>query len=378
MMTITTAGPYDRSVYPTAAASWEKGRAAGIHDGYDEGYLRGRANAIVARTKATFPFRSIHVLYVVSGKGLPYSPLDEAVITTLQSMTAQVTVTDPRQPVADIAAQLRPNLMLALDGMDLPLEQVAAVRQLGITTAVWLTDDPYYTDMTTKIVTHYDHVFTLEMNCIELYRQLGCSSVHYLPFGAFPTHYFPLSSPVPAKHEISFTGSAYWNRIYFFNPIMPQLTARNIKINGIWWDRLPDYQSYGDKIELGRWMSPNETNDLYNGSKIMINLHRSHQDDSVNNNALKLPAASPNPRTFEICACGTLQLTDTRDDLARFYKPGEEIETYNSQQELLEKIEFYLTHEKERREIALRALERTLREHTYGHRVNQLLSIASP
>ncbi|MCC3378657.1 glycosyltransferase [Paenibacillus farraposensis] len=377
-MTITTAGPYDRSVYPTAAASWEKGRAAGIHDGYDEGYLRGRANAIVARTKATFPFRSIHVLYVVSGKGLPYSPLDEAVITTLQSMTAQVTVTDPRQPVADIAAQLRPNLMLALDGMDLPLEQVAAVRQLGITTAVWLTDDPYYTDMTTKIVTHYDHVFTLEMNCIELYRQLGCSSVHYLPFGAFPTHYFPLSSPVPAKHEISFTGSAYWNRIYFFNPIMPQLTARNIKINGIWWDRLPDYQSYGDKIELGRWMSPNETNDLYNGSKIMINLHRSHQDDSVNNNALKLPAASPNPRTFEICACGTLQLTDTRDDLARFYKPGEEIETYNSQQELLEKIEFYLTHEKERREIALRALERTLREHTYGHRVNQLLSIASP
>ncbi|WP_068500444.1 CgeB family protein [Paenibacillus kribbensis] len=377
-MTISTTGPYDPAVHQTAAASWEKGRTAGLHDGYDEGYLRGRANAIVARTKAVFPFRQIHVLYVVSGKGLPYSPLDEAVIHTLQSMTAQVSVTDPRQPVGDIAAQLRPNLMLALDGMDLPMEQVAAVRQLGITTAIWLTDDPYYTDTTTKIVPHYDHVFTLEMNCLELYRQLGCSSVHYLPFGAFPTHYFPLSSPVSARHEIGFTGSAYWNRIYFFNPIMPQLAARNIKINGIWWDRLPDYQSYGDKIEVGRWMSPNETNDLYNGSKIMINLHRSHQDDSVNNNALKLPAASPNLRTFEICACGTLQLTDTRDDLARFYKPGEEIETYSSQQELLEKIEFYLSHEKERREIALRALERTLREHTYGHRIDRLLSIVFP
>lgn len=154
--------------------------------------------------------------------------------------------------------------------------------------------------------------------------------------------------------------------------------ARNIKINGIWWDRLPDYQSYGDKIELGRWMSPGETNDSYNGSKIVINLHRSHQDDSVNNNSLKIPGASPNPRTFEISASGTLQLTDTRDDLARFYKPGEEIETYSSQQELLEKVEFYLTHEKERREIALRALERTLREHTYGHRIDQLLSVIFP
>lgn len=372
-MTISKTGPFD-----PATTSWEKGRVAGTNDGYDEGYLRGRANAILARTKAVFPFRQIHVLYVVSGKGLPYSPLDEAVITTLQSMTAQVTVTDPRQPVGDIAAQLRPNLMLALDGMDLPLEQVTTVRQLGIPTAIWLTDDPYYTDTTTKIVTNYDYVFTLEMNCMELYRQLGCSSVHYLPFGAFLTHYFPLSSPASVRREIGFTGSAYWNRIYFFNPIMPQLMARNIKINGIWWDRLPDYQSYGDKIELGRWMSPVETNDTYNGSKIVINLHRSHQDDSVNNNALKIPGASPNPRTFEISASGTLQLTDTRDDLARFYKPGEEIETYSSQQELLEKVEFYLTHEKERREIALRALERTLREHTYGHRIDQLLSVVFP
>ncbi|MEC0237687.1 glycosyltransferase [Paenibacillus kribbensis] len=377
-MTISTTGPYDPAVHLTAAASWEKGRAAGLHDGYDEGYLRGRANAIVARTQAVFPFRQIHVLYVVSGKGLPYAPLDEAVINTLQGMTAQVTVSDPRQPVGDIAAQLRPNLMLSLDGMDLPVEQVAAVRQLGIPTAIWLTDDPYYTDTTTKIVPNYDHVFTLEMNCLELYRQLGCSSVHYLPFGAFPTHYFPLSSPAPIRREIGFTGSAYWNRIYFFNPIMPQLMARNTKINGIWWDRLPDYQLYGDKIELGRWMSPVETNDSYNGSKIVINLHRSHQDDSVNNNVLKIPGVSPNPRTFEICASCTLQLTDTRDDLARFYKPGEEIETYSSQQELLEKIEFYLTHEKERREIALRALERTLREHTYGHRIDQLLSIVFP
>lgn len=195
-MTISTTGPYDPAVHQTAAASWEKGRTAGLHDGYDEGYLRGRANAIVARMKAVFPFRQIHVLYVVSGKGLPYSPLDEAVITTLQSMTAQVTVTDPRQPVGDIAAQLRPNLMLALDGMDLPLEQVTAVRQLGIPTAIWLTDDPYYTDTTTKIVTNYDYVFTLEMNCMELYRQLGCTSVHYLPFGAFLTHYFPSARPL--------------------------------------------------------------------------------------------------------------------------------------------------------------------------------------
>ena len=117
---------------------------------------------------------------------------------------------------------------------------------------------------------------------------------------------------------------------------------------------------------------------MYNGTKIVINLHRSHEDDSVNNNHLKIAPASPNPRTFEIAASTTLQLTDARDDIARFYKPGVEIETYSSPQELLDKVEYYLTHEKERREIALRGLERTLKDHTYGKRINEMLTIIFP
>lgn len=373
-----TVGPFDPVANAASAASWKKGRIAGHRDGHEEGYLRGCANVIVSRPAQTFAFRQIHVLYVASGKGLPYSPLDEAIIATLQTLTAQVTVSDPRQPISDIAAQLRPDLLIALDAMDIPLEQIDAVRQLGIQTAVWLTDDPYYTDMTVAMAPHYDHIFTLELNCVELYRQLGCSSVHYLPFAAHATQYFPLTTPAPVRREVSFTGSAYWNRVHFFNPILPQLMARKIQINGIWWDRIPEYQAYGEKIELGKWMSPKETNESYNGTKIVINLHRSHEDDSVNNNALKIPGVSPNPRTFEIAASTTLQLTDAREDLARFYKAGEEIETYCSQQELLEKIEFYLTHEKERRNIALRGLERTLKEHTYGHRLDRMLSIIYP
>ncbi|MNM65500.1 Spore protein YkvP [compost metagenome] len=108
---------------------------------------------------------------------------------------------------------------------------------------------------------------------------------------------------------------------------------------------------------------------------MVINLHRAHDDDTINNNAVKLSADSPNPRTFEISASGTLQLIDQRADLARFYKPGVEIETYESPQELLEKVDFYLTHEKERRDIALRGLERTYAEHTYSHRINEMLSV---
>lgn len=362
-----------------AAVSYNKGRESGSQAGYEEGYLRGRANVIAARIGAAFPIRPLHIMYVSSGKQFPYSPIDQAIITTLQGMVHQVTLADPRQQVADIAAQVRPDLVLALDGMELPVKQVDEIRKRGIRTAVWLTDDPYYTDTTAKMAPHFDDIFTLEINCLDLYRKLGCSSVHYLPFAAHRAHYFPLTVPSIVRREVNFTGSAYWSRVYFMNPIMPQLMSYNTGINGLWWDRIENYPQYADKIEVNIWHGPEDTNHVYNGTKIVLNMHRSHLDDSFNQNKnLKIPAASPNPRCFEICAASAFQLTDERDDMARFYKVGEEIETYATPQELLEKVEYYLTHEKERQEIALRGFERTLKEHTYAHRIHQMLSILFP
>lgn len=42
---------------------------------------------------------------------------------------------------------------------------------------------------------------------------------------------------------------------------------------------------------------------------------------------------------------------------------------------MLDKIQYYLTHEEERREMALRAFERTLKDHTYSKRLTQMLNI---
>ncbi|MCE5170166.1 glycosyltransferase [Paenibacillus profundus] len=354
--------------------SRRQGRKAGFEGGYQEGYLRGRADYIVNTTQAQVSSRPLHVLYVSTGKGYPYSPLDEGIISTFQGMVGQLSVAGPRDPVAATAVQLRPDLVVALDGMDFPAEQVDEIRAHGIRTALWITDDPYYTSMMADIVTHYDYVFTLEANSVPFYQGIGANA-HYLPFAAFPGQFRPIKTRSPLRQNLTFIGSAYWNRVKSIEPILPQLMKRNIVISGLWWDRLSEFRKYAHQIQLGRWMDPQETAASYNGTKIVINMHRAHDDDSVNQNSANITAASPNPRTFEICSCGTLQLTDVRDDLARFYTPGEEIETYSSPEEMLDKIDYYLSHEQERREIALRGLARTLRDHTYANRLNQMLSI---
>ncbi|WP_249435735.1 glycosyltransferase [Paenibacillus sp. Marseille-Q4541] len=349
------------------------GQSVPFQRGYEDGYLRGRANYVMNRATESFPIRPVHVLYVSSGKGFPYSPLDEAIRGTLQDMVMTLHVAGPNDSVAEMAASLKPDLVLVLDGMYFPTEQVDAIRNQGIRTAVWLTDDPYYTDMTLNTAPHYDYVFTLELNCIELYQNYGCQEVHYLPFGAYLPQFHPNTFPTQHRRDISFIGSGYWNRINYFSPILPQIMSYQTVFNGIWWDRLPKFEKYKHKIELNRWMNPEETKDVYNGTKIVLNMHRSHEDDSINNNSLKIPAFSPNPRTFEISACATLQLTDARQDLSRFYTPGVEIETYETASEMMDKIEYYLANEDKRREVALRGFERTWKEHSYNNQIHTLL-----
>ncbi|MBO2943993.1 glycosyltransferase [Paenibacillus sp. F411] len=357
------------------ALAYLQGREAGQREGYEEGYFRGKQQAYTQRSHFTPAMRDVHVLYVASGKGYPYSPIDEAVFATLQSMVRQVTLSDSRADVASAAAGCRPDVMIVLDGMFLPTDQVDQVRSMGIPTAVWMTDDPYYADMSAGWVMHYDYVFTLEKNCVAYYQNLGCPRVAYLPFAAYPGHYRPIPKPTAFRRQVSFIGTAYPKRIEFFSPIMEELMKFDMHINGNWWERLPGYSRYGTRIEMNKWMGPAETADVYNSAKIVVNLHRAFDDAAINQNTSRIQAASPNPRTFEIGACGTLQLCDEREDLASFYTPGVEMDTFRSPAELLEKIAYYVANEPLRKEIALRGLERTLKEHTYAHRLERMLSV---
>ncbi|MFC4304584.1 CgeB family protein [Cohnella boryungensis] len=356
-------------------AAYRRGREDGYALGRSDGHWQGVCESVVRRATPVPVKRPVHVLYVTSGKGFPYSPLDDGIIATLRVIAERVTIAVPTDDIAAIAAKERPHFLLALDGMHLPLDKIHAVNGLGVRTAIWFTDDPYYSDVTADIAIHYSHVFTLERNCVPLYLQRGCANVYYLPLGVFPGAYRPRNTDLAMRGEICFIGSAYWNRVNLFNQLMPLISHRRLYISGFWWDRLTEYERWKGVIELGNWMEPEETTERYNAHKIVINSHRAHDDGTFNQNSAQITALSPNPRTFEISASATLQLTDWREDLAQYYIPGHEIVTYDSPEDLAAKAEYYLEHEEERKMIALRGLYRTLKDHTYVSRLNQLIDL---
>jgi len=80
-------------------------------------------------------------------------------------------------------------------------------------------------------------------------------------------------------------------------------------------------------------------------------------------------------RLFEVTGVGTCLLTDYKDNLHTLIEPGREVLAYRSGKECIEMISYYLAHGEERKTIAEAGQARTLKEHTYYHRMEEFVSL---
>jgi hypothetical protein len=79
-----------------------------------------------------------------------------------------------------------------------------------------------------------------------------------------------------------------------------------------------------------------------------------------------------NMRLFEATGVGALLVTESARNLPGLFTPGEEVVTYSSPDELIEKLRHYAEHPDERERIAAAGQRRTLADHTYTRRMEQL------
>jgi spore maturation protein CgeB len=70
---------------------------------------------------------------------------------------------------------------------------------------------------------------------------------------------------------------------------------------------------------------------------------------------------------------GSFYLTHDNPDLHTLFTTGKEIETYQSIEDCIAKVRYYLAHDTEREAIAYAGRQRAISEHTWDHRFNTLL-----
>jgi len=78
---------------------------------------------------------------------------------------------------------------------------------------------------------------------------------------------------------------------------------------------------------------------------------------------------------FDLPANGVMQISDGGEYLKEFFKVGEEIESYNSQDELIDKIEYYLKNDTAREKIAKAGYRRVIRDYTIGKQLKDAAAL---
>lgn len=82
-------------------------------------------------------------------------------------------------------------------------------------------------------------------------------------------------------------------------------------------------------------------------------------------------------RCMDIMGCGGFLLTNYQEDLLNFFIPGEDYVYYESRQDLMNKVEYYLKNSAERKEIAKNGYEKIKNYHGYGNRLKYILDIVN-
>lgn len=99
-------------------------------------------------------------------------------------------------------------------------------------------------------------------------------------------------------------------------------------------------------------------------SRVTLNRHINVAENHANN-----------MRLYEATGVGTLLLTDRKDNLGELFEVGKEVVVYSSPEEAVELIQYYIAHPEEARAIALAGQARTLRDHTYQRRMEELAPV---
>lgn len=259
-----------------------------------------------------------------------------------------------------------PAFVLALAQAPLNRLTLQKLRKAGVRTAMWFVEDWQIFDYWQTYAPLYDVFAVIQKDPFqEKLAAAGQPHAPYLPLAALPEFHRPLALSAEEEREygadIGFLGAGYPNRRLAFRP----LAGRNFKIWGSDWEGesvlAPCIQRQGQRI------GEEESVKIYNASRINLNLH-----SSLKTETLVSHGDFVNPRTFELASMGAFQLVDRRRLLPELFAE-DELACFDSEAELYEKIDYFLSHPDERARYCRRARERVLAEHTYAQRMRRLL-----
>lgn len=235
-----------------------------------------------------------------------------------------------------------------------------------IPTIFWCKEDPVHFEHFLPLAQMFDYVFTTDSNMVPHYkRECGHEDCYALPFAAQPSIHNPIQT-IPRESKVCFAGSYYRNKYHDRSRILCEMLRASQTVGVDIYDR-----NYESGIE--HYLFPEEFENEVKGVLPYDQIEKAYKGYRVNLN-VNTVTNSPtmfSRRVFESLACHTPMLSNYAEGTEKMFgdliNMSEDVEEYR--QHLVHLFEDEVAYQR----LALLGLRRVLKEHTYRHRVMELL-----
>lgn len=297
----------------------------------------------------------------------------------------------------------------------------------------WIYDSPYVMLYSYTVINPCNVIYIFDKELYLEFHNAGITTVHYMPMAANTERLDRMTPQTGLLYDISFVGSLYTEKHNFFERMtslsdytkgyLDAIMNAQMKVQGynfiqeslapimddlykaLPMDPNPDgvetkeylYAQYVinrkitglERLELISAITGEHTLDLFTHDKSfsMPGLRNRGSVDyydkmplvfkqsRINLNISLRSIKSGIPlRAFDIMGSGGFLLSNFQADFLDDFIPGEDFVYYESKEDLLAKVDYYLTHEEKRQAIAKNGHDKVAAAHTYRHRVREMLT----
>ena len=295
----------------------------------------------------------------------------------------------------------------------------------------WIYDSPYVMLYSYTAVNPCNEIYVFDRELYMEFHNAGIRTVRYMPMAANTARLDMMESAI--LYDVSFVGSLYTEQHNFYDRMtnlseyakgyLEALMAAQMKVQGynfiqeslspvmddlykaLPMDPNPDgvesreslYAQYMinrkitglERIDLLSAVAQYHTLDLFtHDTNVTLKNLRNHgtveyyrqmplvfKQSRINLNISLRSIKSGIPlRAFDIMGSGGFLLSNFQADFLEHFIPGEDFVYYESKEDLLQKIGYYLNHEDERTCIAKNGHDKVVAGHTFRDRVREFLT----
>jgi hypothetical protein len=289
------------------------------------------------------------------------------------------------------------------DGM-VDASAIDEVRKTGVPTCNFSCNNAHQFYLVDELSPHFDYNLHSEKDAREKFLAIGARPLWW-PMASNPKYYRPYD--LPRTVAVSFVGANYALRARYIAPLLENGVDVHAYGPGWQWGSRTRWRAIAKRYVLAfqslaaltpeaqfcasaalaehdlrrnlRARFPKNVHavipdedfiQLYSRSRISLGFLEVHD----RHDASKAVVRHLHLREFEGPMCRALYCTGYMDELAEFFEPDKEVVVYRNEQELLDKVRYYLAHEDEAEKIRQAGHARALRCHTYQHRFQELFA----